>query len=177
MPRQKTETARERGHRIKTLRDEQSLSQADLGLAVGAGNGDPKNAERSVQQWENEGVRPHGKTLTQIARVLKTSTRYIVDGVDEPDPTTEREIVERLQFLEAESDDRRADARLRGGFGDVAALINGLREDVNALQGVVEALGLQLGELRRELGARPEPGSAAQPKRTRRAKGTPRAGA
>lgn len=65
------------GGRIRILRQEQGLSQTDLGERCGI-------TFQQVQKYERGSNRISGSRLVQIAKVLKTDVAYLLDGADRP---------------------------------------------------------------------------------------------
>ena len=84
------ETAAARvGHRIRKIRTEKDMTQADLGEAVGL------NADR-IQQYENGFRKPKAELLKKIAGALGVSTLSLVD------PTTTSLVGSMYAFFELE---------------------------------------------------------------------------
>jgi transcriptional regulator with XRE-family HTH domain len=73
-----------RSERLRLLRKNQGYSQGELADAVNIG-------ERQIWRYENEETEPDGVTVARIARVLETSTDYLLGLTDDPTPHTMQE--------------------------------------------------------------------------------------
>lgn len=64
--------------RLKHLRGLNRLTQMQVGEALGV-------SAQAVQHWEKEdGVIPSGVKLEMLAKLLKTTPEYLIDGIGEP---------------------------------------------------------------------------------------------
>lgn len=70
-----------RGSRLRNLRRDLGLSQESLANALGIGN-------RQIWRYENEETQPSGEMVANLARVLGTSSDYLLGLVDDPSPRT-----------------------------------------------------------------------------------------
>lgn len=69
------------GNRLRDIRRDLGLSQESLADALGIGN-------RQIWRYENGETQPSGDMVAQIARVLGTSSDYLLGLVDDPSPRT-----------------------------------------------------------------------------------------
>lgn len=67
------------GSRIKELRRERKLTQAEVGAKTGVSG-------VAVGHWEKDMHTPKGETLTKLAKLLRTTPDYIISG-KKPRPT------------------------------------------------------------------------------------------
>lgn len=68
------------GERLRQLRQQQNLSQEELADRVGVHN-------NSVSKWEN-GVIPNMKRIVALAKILGTTTTYLLGETDDPNQET-----------------------------------------------------------------------------------------
>lgn len=61
------------GKRIKQLRKEVGLTQAELGMKLGV-------VKQTISSWENNISEPNGDTLIQLSKTLGTSPDYLLGG-------------------------------------------------------------------------------------------------
>ena len=67
------------GERLRRLRRKQSLSQEELAARLGVHN-------NSVSKWEN-GATPNMKRIVALAKILGTTTTYLLGETDDPTPS------------------------------------------------------------------------------------------
>ena len=69
------------GIRIKQLRKEAGLTQAELGKQLGV-------VKQTISSWENNISEPNGDTLIQLSNILNTSPDYLLGS--SPDYQTKK---------------------------------------------------------------------------------------
>lgn len=69
------------GERIKSRRKELGLTQQQLGDKVGVSG-------TTLVYWERDENKPKGENLLKLAKVLKTTAKYLIDGIEEKNTTT-----------------------------------------------------------------------------------------
>lgn len=84
------------GKRIKQLRKEKGLSQADLGKKVGL-------SYAQIGRYETKGMQPSAEVLKKIANVLGASPDYLLNGSAEEKATnhlSDKELIQQFKEVE-----------------------------------------------------------------------------
>jgi transcriptional regulator with XRE-family HTH domain len=67
------------GERIKERRKALNMSQTDLGNALG-------RTKAAVSLWETGRIKPYIDTVEELAKVLKTTSEYLLEYTNTPEP-------------------------------------------------------------------------------------------
>lgn len=65
------------GERIRTLRKQKRMSQAELGNQIGI-------RPNTVAKWERGELTPRGTSIAKAAKALETTSAYILGETDDP---------------------------------------------------------------------------------------------
>lgn len=80
------------GNRLRELRQKQGYSQELLAELLNIGN-------KQIWRYENGETKPDGETVAKIARLLETSTDYLLGLTEDPAPPQMRELSQREQAV------------------------------------------------------------------------------
>jgi transcriptional regulator with XRE-family HTH domain len=84
------------GERIKQLRTNKGLTQAELGKSVGL-------SYAQIGRYENKGMQPSAKVIKKLADALGVSPDYLLNGSAEEQATTHLKDIDLIkQFKEVE---------------------------------------------------------------------------
>ena len=84
------------GDRIKALRKEQNIPQIKLANQAGI-------SKSQINRYENKGIQPQADILNKIAKILKTSVDYLINGdTDEKAKNTLKNVNLLQKFTEME---------------------------------------------------------------------------
>lgn len=96
------------GHRVKTLRHQHGLTQAQLAEAI-------DKAFETISNLERGKTAPNFSTLADIAEVFKVPMREFFEGMDEELSSERQQLITQLNVLAGSMDDQMLELFLKLG--------------------------------------------------------------